>query len=648
MQYMNVRQTAERLDISQATVWNWVRHGYLQPELNGRSFASSAVEQLRERIEAGELDRLRSRANKKLRSGSFIPTEYLTDTYFVEQVEAVRIYSEENGLAVPVILFVIACKRLVLAGEVVFEGDFFSDIYKHKWQRESLRTVMADWLETIPVEQRDAGLYLPLFELFTDTAHPDVPGIIYQSLLQIGEKAKGGLYYTPRRVVDEILAEQSDFSGCFLDPCCGTGQFLLGAVAAGFFDPERVVGFELDPLAATVARFNLLFAFPEREFTPRVYTLDALLDPLPADLHGIKFSLIATNPPWGSSYEAETARKLQERYPGINSGESFSYFLERAFELAEEGGRIVFLLPEAFLQIRTHADIRARLLEESRPAGFRLLGRLFRGVFTEVLYADLVKEPPEKQGSVTVVPDGDGAPWQIPLCRFAENRNNSFDIHLRETDRAILETIRSRPYVTLEGEADWALGIVTGNNKKFVLSAEQFAQLCEEEQQQLEPVYKGADVRPFYLDEPSGYLEFVPELFQQTAAEEYYRAPEKLVYRFISEVPVFAYDDRQSLTLNSANICIPKLDNCPVKVLAAFLNSTLYRYLYRRMFNTRKILRSDLEQLPFPALNAAQQKEIVALVDRALAGEDVQPQIDLLVFRLCGLSEKQVQQISAE
>ena len=81
-----------------------------------------------------------------------------------------------------------------------------------------------------------------------------------------------------------------------------------------------------------------------------------------------------------------------------------------------------------------------------------------------------------------------------------------------------------------------------------------------------EPVAKGTDVKPFYLGKPAQYLLFDQEKFQQTAPEWKYRAKEKLVYRFISKRLVFAYDDKQSLTLNSANILIPNLDNIPINL----------------------------------------------------------------------------------
>ena len=139
----------------------------------------------------------------------------------------------------------------------------------------------------------------------------------------------------------------------------------------------------------------------------------------------------------------------------------------------------------------------------------------------------------------------------------------------------------------------WALGIVTGDNQHKVK---------KEKTEGLEPVYTGKQVSAFRLEAPTSYLLFEPKSFQQCAKETFYRASEKLIYRFIARYPIVAYDDQQRLCLNSANILIPQLDTISVKSAAALLNSTLYRYYYSVKFPDIKVLKSNLQALPFPNL----------------------------------------------
>lgn len=53
-------------------------------------------------------------------------------------------------------------------------------------------------------------------------------------------------------------------------------------------------------------------------------------------------------------------------------------------------------------------------------------------------------------------------------------------------------------------------------------------------------VLKGTDICKYHINPVKQYLRFEPEQFQQVAPLEIYRAPEKLLYRFISNQLVVA------------------------------------------------------------------------------------------------------------
>jgi len=144
------------------------------------------------------------------------------------------------------------------------------------------------------------------------------------------------------------------------------------------------------------------------------------------------------------------------------------------------------------------------------------------------------------------------------------------------------------------------------------------------------------------LKQPSSFLKFVPASFQQVAPESKYRAKEKLIYKFISSKLVFAYDDKQSLTLNSANILIPKIENYSLKVILCLLNSSLFQFVFSKKFNTHKVLKGDLENLPFPVFTPDIQSDLECLVDQAINGANVSTVIDLKIFQAIGLTKDQV------
>ena len=96
----------------------------------------------------------------------------------------------------------------------------------------------------------------------------------------------------------------------------------------------------------------------------------------------------------------------------------------------------------------------------------------------------------------------------------------------------------------------------------------------------MEKIYTGKEIKPYFLEQARHYIFYQRQALQQTAKEEYYRAKEKLVYKFISKKLVFAYDNTGSLFLNSANILIPSIPNMSIKTVMAFLNTPLYQFLY--------------------------------------------------------------------
>ena len=356
-----------------------------------------------------------------------------------------------------------------------------------------------------------------------------------------------------------------------------------------------------------MARVNLFLAVPQREFTPNIFCCDSLLDDV--DNHDISpdrfapFDLIATNPPWGACKNAKLPVVAGERCK-----ESFALFLSRSLSLLKVNGRLSFLLPESFLRIKTHSDIRKLVLTQTTLHSITLLGRSFFGVFTSVLRLDLVKTKPHCEHVCRIV-DHNGVESQTQQIVFLQNRHHAFDVELNANDRGILEKINATPHRTLKRHADWALGIVTGENVKHIARtpAEGF-----------EPILRGGDIEKYHKREPMTFVQFEPARYQQVAPPHLYRASEKLVYRFISTKPVFAYDDQGHLTLNSANVLIPRLPGMSVKVVMAFLNSTLFQYVFEKRFATHKVLRGDLEQLPFPVISRELHDAIETQVETIL------------------------------
>ena len=449
-------------------------------------------------------------------------------------------------------------------------------------------------------------------------------GFIYQSLMAEGHRILKGLYYTKPVIVNEMLSGIRVLNGeTFLDPCCGSGIFLLKVEHAQM---EQLYGIDNDPLAVMIAKANLMVKFNESEVYPKIYQLDFLLHAESA-LNGLKFDYIVTNPPWG------TEKGKQHDSDVIASHEKASLFFTESFKFLKNNGIQHFLLPTSLLKIKVHADFRRFVMHETRLESVKCYHERFKGVFTDFISLKVSKKKTFGEQNYKVIGgDNDVSQKEVKVTG---------DVFcpipiLSERDEAILAKAERLRHDDLS-HSRWALGIITGNNAKV---------LKDRPHKGLEPIFTGKDIGKYSLKPASRYIKYNRADFQQCAKDEFYRAKEKLVYKFVSNRLCFTYDDKQRLFLNSANILIPEVEGMSTKTVLAFLNSSLFNFLYVKRFGDLKILKGNLSALPFPKVTPEQDQQLSALVDRALHGDlESQTEIDTLVFLLFELDSEEINMI---
>lgn len=446
-------------------------------------------------------------------------------------------------------------------------------------------------------------------------------GFVYQSLTAEGQRILKGLYYTKPVIVNEMLSDIRILNGeRFLDPCCGSGIFLLKLEHATM---EQLYGIDNDPLAVMIAKANLMVKYGESAVYPQIYQMDFLLHAISA-LGDLKFDYIVTNPPWGTEKGHLHASDV------IQSKEKASLFFTESFKFLNKNGIQHFLLPSSLMKIKVHADLRRFVTHETRMESLKCYRERFKGVFTDFISLKVSKKPVFGSqnylvyGANNVVSRKEFAPLEDDFCAIPM---------LADRDEAIISKVERLRHDDLS-HSQWALGIITGNNAKV---------LKDRPRKGLEPIFTGKDIAKYSLKAPSRYIKFDRTDFQQCAKEEFYRAKEKLVYKFVSGRLCFTYDDKQRLFLNSANILIPDIDGMSTKTVLAFLNSSLFNFLYTKRFNDLKILKGNLCTLPFPKVTAEQDLQFTELVDKVLGGDtSSQEEIDKMIFGLYELDNDEI------
>ncbi len=667
----NVKTAAGFLKIAPATLKNWVKKGWL-PCYYAKSeelcFHKKDLQSVRQKVLNGSFQKLNQRANKTYSHKTFVPEEYTQNKSSQEQFYHIVSYIKKHSLNTPTALFFLSLNFLK-NHNMLSQTSVQNFISKRnlKCSHPQIQKEIAEWLAEIDIKQ----IKKPVASFLLNCDLPqqkDSLGVIYQSLLREGAKSFNGSYYTPLEVVQSIVKDHTHKGFKVWDPCCGTGQFLL-AFAEVVKDPLKIYGMDQDSIAVRIARLNICLKFRDKNFIPRIFVGNTLFyrDCLNYSFFNSSFKdmqdfdVIATNPPWGAKFLKTESEKLKNNYPEINSRESFSYFIHKSLSLLKNKGVASFILPEAILNVKAHKDIRRLILEKSCIIKIVSLGRVFQNVFTPVIRMDLRKISDKKITRLVLNPDnfpkrkpdkktyipknhkvllsgGKGGSYPVKQIRWALNLDFIFDISSTPYEQKILDKIYKTKHTTLKNQADWALGIVTGNNSQF---------LCQNPKKGYEPVYKGTDIKKFVAGPPSHYIQFQPDKFQQVAPVTMYRTGEKLIYRFISKKLVFAYDDQKRLTLNSANIVIPKIRDYPIKVILALFNSSLYQFIFEKKFFSLKVLRSHIEALPLPLWSKSAFTPVLKTVNSLLKDpakkqkKELLTQMDYYIMRQFHLSQKE-------
>lgn len=432
---------------------------------------------------------------------------------------------------------------------------------------------------------RDAPVAPPQLIINKDCEKPwSVMGQEYEGSLSNSYKNKEGIYYTPNVIIDQMLADiPIDAGTTFLDPCCGSGNFIIQAIRNGV-KPENAFGFDLDSNAVEITK-NRIFEEFGFDASGNIKQLDFLESSFQMQ-HGNKYDLVFTNPPWGK----KIPKKDKERYARfLGAGTSIdttSLFYFASIGVLKKNGILGFLVQDALFNIGIFQDTRNHILKNNL---IRLVdyGKPFKGLLTKV-YAFILEYKEAKNKGVHC--ESSHSKHTRNQSTFAHNPKSIFNFWATQEENEAIEHLCSMPFTTLRGNAQWGLGIVTGNNKKFCLPKPAPGYV---------PVFKGSDITSEGLKTPSCFIPSNFSQYQQVAPIHLYQAKKKLLYRFISSKLVFFCDTEQRFILNSANFLIPHQSLAiTCHQLADLLSSDFMNWLFTSLFRTHKVLRGDLEQLP--------------------------------------------------
>ena len=620
---IGLKEFCTQLSISQATGKNWLKLGKVKARSKNNIiyFDQEYINRLKEEIKNDENKVLKSRRNKKFVSGNIYYKSYVgDDSRNLKNVENIINYIKNEKVSVT--------KHLVrcIINEYALQAIF---------QRINSKTKISNALGKFLTGKLDIEKYVKLFDISDSEAreylriikehskifeiqyeyepNKDIMGLIYISLNNLGKRKATGTYYTPDKIVKKL--NDKLFKGCsiankkILDPCCGTGNFLLNLPSAIAF--KQIYAMDIDEESIYITRLNMAIKYGIDDLellSNHIFVKDYLKSSFDD-----KYDYILGNPPWGYDFSsAEKEYLISEYYSAYGENiESFDLFIEKSKLVLNRNGYISFVLPEALLNVKSHYRIREIIFNKFDIKYLEYLGNAFDRVqcpsiiikikFTNKVISTRGLEVKNSKTSFTIKTDRVITP-------------DYFSFTMDDYEYGIIEQINNlSKKVFLKNNSIFALGIVTGDNAKYIST---------KKTDNNEMIIRGKDVFKYKYMDTNEYLVFRPKQFQQVAPTEYYRTSPKLFYRFISNKLVFAYDDSSTLSLNSSNILIPKIANLDIKYILAVLNSSIVQFYFDKNFNSIKILRSHIESIPIPIVTKEMENKIISKVDILLKASD--------------------------
>lgn len=246
----------------------------------------------------------------------------------------------------------------------------------------------------------------------------DLNGRLFETFLTATMRGEAlGQFFTPRTVVKFMtrlakLRVSESYMDIVLDGCCGTGGFLIEAMAnmseslninkgLSLSTKEKLMkqlrtealwGIDAgqDPPVARIARLNMLL---HKDGGSRIYYADSLDKQLRVEsglpMHtkqeidelrnsivndGLKFSVILSNPPFAMTYERKDPKEFNilkdytlftnNKGKPRTSLKSSVMFLERYWDLLRDNGKLLTIMDDSVLNTRTNQPFREYILSE--------------------------------------------------------------------------------------------------------------------------------------------------------------------------------------------------------------------------------------------------------------------------------------------
>lgn len=169
-------------------------------------------------------------------------------------------------------------------------------------------------------------------------------------------------HYTSAAPIADYMASRlaAGTNDIVWEPCAGGGDLIDSVLRLS--KPTRIVATEISSSAVKKLRkkYRDIKQVEAIEDDAIEYGAPSLFNEAP------HFTRIIANPPYGAYLTPARRKQLQQRYPNAYVKETYGLFLHHALSLLAPSGKLVFIIPDTFLWLNRHEQLRKELFRQNR------------------------------------------------------------------------------------------------------------------------------------------------------------------------------------------------------------------------------------------------------------------------------------------
>lgn len=236
----------------------------------------------------------------------------------------------------------------------------------------------------------------------------DIKGRVFENLLSKQFKGSRGQYFTPKDIVEFInTISQPMPNEKIIDPCCGSGRFIIEAyqkvwklIEERYRGDKKEIenklyalknnflyGVDIDPRLVKIAKMNMIM---HDDGSTNIYKLNSLKKEFFNSIDENSFNLIMTNPPFGGMVIEEISQTHEIKFK--KGQRSQTEFIKLFHKILTEKGRVCTVIDDGILNTKNMKNLRQFIFDNFIIKGIFSLPRAtfspYNAVKSSILYLE--------------------------------------------------------------------------------------------------------------------------------------------------------------------------------------------------------------------------------------------------------------------